>query len=78
MMLHYSVPIPTASPRWIFSAEAAFKSRRWEIALALHKFVVWAGAISEAHMDDMDRKALGDLILVIFGVLTVLVVAALL
>jgi len=29
-------------------------------------------------MDDMDRKALGDLILVIFGVLTVLVVAALL
>jgi hypothetical protein len=27
-------------------------------------------------MDDMDRKALGDLILVIFGVLTVLVVAA--
>jgi hypothetical protein len=39
---------------------------------------VWAGAISEAHMDEMDRKALGDLILVIFGVLTVLVVAALL
>ena len=34
MMLQYSVPIPTASPRWIFSAEAAFKSRR----LALHKF----------------------------------------
>ena len=29
-------------------------------------------------MDDMNRKALGDLILVIFGVLTVLVVAALL
>jgi hypothetical protein len=29
-------------------------------------------------MDDMDRKALGDLILVIFGGLTVLVVAALL
>ena len=26
-------------------------------------------------MDEMDRKALGDLILVIFGVLTVLVVA---
>jgi hypothetical protein len=29
-------------------------------------------------MDDMDRKALGDLILVIFGVLIVLVVAAVL
>jgi hypothetical protein len=29
-------------------------------------------------MDDMDRKALGDLILVIFGVLIVLVVAAIL
>jgi len=27
-------------------------------------------------MDDMDRKALGDLILVIFGVLIVLAVAA--
>jgi hypothetical protein len=29
-------------------------------------------------MDDMDTKALGDLILVIFGVLIVLVVAAIL
>ena len=29
-------------------------------------------------MDDMGRKALGDLILVIFGVLIVLVVAAIL
>jgi hypothetical protein len=36
------------------------------------------GRFSEAHMDDMDQKALGDLILVIFGVLLVLVVAALL
>jgi hypothetical protein len=39
---------------------------------------VWAGAIGGRHMDDMDRKALGDLILVIFGVLIVLVVGAVL
>jgi hypothetical protein len=39
---------------------------------------LWAAAIGGTHMDDMDRKALGDLILVVFGVLTVLVVAAVL
>jgi hypothetical protein len=38
---------------------------------------LWAAAIGGTHMDDMDRKALGDLILVIFGALIVLVVAAL-
>jgi hypothetical protein len=39
---------------------------------------LWAGVIGGTHMDDMDEKALGDLILVIFGVLIVLVVAAIL
>jgi hypothetical protein len=47
---------------------------RWPSQIPL----LWAGAIGGTHMDDMDRKALGDLILVIFGVLIVLVVAAIL
>ena len=54
-----------------FSVEAVFKSASGD------RGGLCGCAQREARMDNMARKALGDLILVIFGVLIVLAVAAL-